>query len=1505
MTGPSLPSLPPLADLSSDDLLFGEHAATSAPSLGTKLAESPALWAEHLSFVSERQSSAAAKARALATGALLLARAGARADAAETAERAAQTQPRLALLTLLSLSLADRAEPSDLVLHALEQAFRKSDTLSARTYALHRALELCQARGDLERARNLLEHGSRTLDDPWIDAERLFLALALGEPTAGLKIPAPLTSTWSLAREIVDHSPAEGDVPAGLELLRALRARRSGNLSGFIEGLGRYLVRAPEPPSALRHVWLLLMSAHTPERARAKSLLKEKASVDPTPFALRLLAYLSLEEDDREGQKLALESDRDGTFSFEERVLLGRMAGLPAPQERQDARSSALVSALTKTPASDTDPVASARAALGAQLGRLTSPEGRQAVEQWQRLVGGAAGELLLPLLELEILRQNASEDPEPLRVLSELTSDAELALLLGFRRGESGDAIGAEAAFERAWTAANPQVRAAALRGLASQKGPSRDLAHRRVELGRQLDVKERAPLFFEAALDLETVEAAALLRELAESSEASSLTKETALFLSFLLEQLALPGLARGEALEALLELDGASLRDAASTLLALLSSDSDDRVKLLGRVGARSQALPLFQLLRASTRIGIRESDQGSGTSFDVVHRAATAWLDGDAKQALAELSGPLTSLSPLLQAFQRHLELHLGEAASSTIHLLDHTPSEGSPDARRDTLQALIHYDAARGDGGSAAMWRNILVHEGLATLGVHMDIEHRALETGDLQAIRSLFPELIPALPLADREPYLLVEAAFALGSGDLRGARRALEQLGDPARLPLFALRALTTDAWDRADLTRVRQLERELASRHKSPEDISLLRTELGRLSLAREETEEAMADLEIAIESAPSAFAPRLLRIEAIEAQKDADDEVEMWREKAHAADAVAQASHSDEHRLLALARAGDAFERAQDPESARRRFERCLELEPDSSEAFTRLHHLYQGQDQALIGLLLRRLEQPLTPHSRLELALEAGELLMKADRAEEAERLYGETLKMHPSDPRVLSAHARSAEATSRFAEASLSYKRLAQASQSEEARVSALFRVARLSSEKLKKFEAAMDAYENILKVRPESLTAMRELVAVFLELELAERAAELQTKVIARTEATDDKIWAVLELAEIYRTAARDPSRAAATLERAGRAWPLDSRVLGARAELLAELGEAGARRMLIDRTGKEARRQVESGRLELGILETVGLATQLLGARAQAEATYAALRILRGEPEGAHGAAAGPLALAPELDAYLRPKELPRALGELLRKTKVAVDLTLPLDATSARPAAASSPTYVALTHALTRPGGQKFELLISESLGPRVLVLSSHPLRFIAGAAVDTLPEGVRSFLVLRAVKQEQVGAGALFRGKAEGAWPTLVALLLIFAPNFRPEGADARRVMQAQAQLERGFARLGYDDDVPTLALEAVGALGRAGGSVFSALSSLAQRAAFLGVGSLEVSLSALALEARAMPSEGPARLRWFETIPEAKDLLLFSTSENLQRALEVVAKRTASR
>src|SRR5690606_303860 len=144
-----------------------------------------------------------------------------------------------------------------------------------------------------------------------------------------------------------------------------------------------------------------------------------------------------------------------------------------------------------------------------------------------------------------------------------------------------------------------------------------------------------------------------------------------------------------------------------------------------------------------------------------------------------------------------------------------------------------------------------------------------------------------------------------------------------------------------------------------------------------------------------------------------------------------------------------------------------------------------------------------------------------------------------------------------------------------------------------------------------------------------------------------------------DKIWAVLELAEIYRTAARDPGRAAATLERAGRAWPLDSRVLSARAELLAELGETQARRMLVDRTAKEARRQLESGRLELGILETVGLATDLLGGRAQAEATYAALRVLRGEPEAKSGGSAGPLALAPELDPFLRPKELRRALGE------------------------------------------------------------------------------------------------------------------------------------------------------------------------------------------------------------------------------------------------------
>src|SRR5690606_8841461 len=106
--------------------------------------------------------------------------------------------------------------------------------------------------------------------------------------------------------------------------------------------------------------------------------------------------------------------------------------------------------------------------------------------------------------------------------------------------------------------------------------------------------------------------------------------------------------------------------------------------------------------------------------------------------------------------------------------------------------------------------------------------------------------------------------------------------------------------------------------------------------------------------------------------------------------------------------------------------------------------------------------------------------------------------------------------------------------------------------------------------------------------------------------------------------------------------------------------------------------------------------------------------------------------------------------------------------------------------------------------------------------------PARLLIGAELDNAPERERDYLLLRALKLRWLGAGALSRSKDEDRLPMLVALLHLFAPSWQPKNVDGRKAAQARALIEQGLARVGYDDDVPLLALEVIGALGMGSGN-----------------------------------------------------------------------------
>jgi hypothetical protein len=88
---------------------------------------------------------------------------------------------------------------------------------------------------------------------------------------------------------------------------------------------------------------------------------------------------------------------------------------------------------------------------------------------------------------------------------------------------------------------------------------------------------------------------------------------------------------------------------------------------------------------------------------------------------------------------------------------------------------------------------------------------------------------------------------------------------------------------------------------------------------------------------------------------------------------------------------------------------------------------------------------------------------------------------------------------------------------------------------------------------------------------------------------------------------------------------------------------------------------------------------------------------------------------------------------------------------------------------------------------------------------------------------------------------------------------------------------------------------DDDVPVLALEAIGSLGNRASQLGTALLQWGDHAALLALGDPLAGLRALSMTSSSpLPSEGADRLKWIVRNPEARDLAVFSVSEQYSDA-----------
>jgi hypothetical protein len=195
---------------------------------------------------------------------------------------------------------------------------------------------------------------------------------------------------------------------------------------------------------------------------------------------------------------------------------------------------------------------------------------------------------------------------------------------------------------------------------------------------------------------------------------------------------------------------------------------------------------------------------------------------------------------------------------------------------------------------------------------------------------------------------------------------------------------------------------------------------------------------------------------------------------------------------------------------------------------------------------------------------------------------------------------------------------------------------------------------------------------------------------------------------------------------------------------------------------------------------------------------------------------------------------------------------------------------------------------------GVRNIELLVSPVLGPTCLAARAVPPLIVYGTALfDKGDDGTRFFLLVRALKLMQVRAATLARTVPTELGPVVAGYLSALS-DYAAEGVDPKRLADAQKRIKAAL-KPPLPNDVPMLALEVVGSLGSRASQLATAQSQWASRTALLAVGSPLTALRALALSASAeLPADVPERLRWIARHAEARDLMMFSVSEQYAEA-----------
>jgi predicted Zn-dependent protease len=720
-------------------------------------------------------------------------------------------------------------------------------------------------------------------------------------------------------------------------------------------------------------------------------------------------------------------------------------------------------------------------------------------------------------------------------------------------------------------------------------------------------------------------------------------------------------------------------------------------------------------------------------------------------------------------------------------------------------------------------------------------------------------------------------------------TGDWEGTREMVELAAGLPDPPLWALRLLQAHARAKGDDRAILHATNLLIERMNRPAEAAALLVRAGEAAARLGEIEQACDLLDRAAMEDPGDVVTWGLLADARQRRGDT-------RGAAEACEALARTSVVAEHQLLAWYDAGRMWlDDVKDPDRAVIALEQAAAIDIGFQDTFQRLSELYVARHAQveLAALLERRLAKVTDSGERHDMEVERGRVLLEVGDHAGARKAFEAALADRPDDPAALGLFAELCAKEKDWTEAEQAWVRLARLLPSPAEQRGVYERLGELYAVHLLNLSRAEVAYSEVLKRAPDDVATMERLVDVYKRQNHAVRAVELQQELVARSSTPEQKRIRIIELANIYDTAAHETRKAEQTLEAARRESPQDVQLLRALVDFYARHKQTPAIGILLDRAAADARRAIASGRLGPVSFENMEAVFELRGRKDAARVAAATHAAFEGRSWDSPPAGGDARALDARLDDIVAPDILTPALRNLLAKTGDALDAAAPFNVRDMSKLPPRHDLAESTIHRLAAAMGlPAVTTYVSTQLGRVCIPVSSSPPTLAVGQGLLQLEaDPARTFLVARALKLVQARASALVRVAPAELAVLVGAWLQAFNPSWKPQGVSAAALTDTGRRLASSLPR-GLGPELGVVALEVAGSLGTQAPALAPTTLAWASRTALLAVGDPSAALEAIAMSTGApdgVPEEPAARAAWILRTPEAKDLLAFSMSD----------------